>query len=166
MRLFYSSRFHPLRQLLCRHNYSASSLEPVPRVAIVGSGPAGFYTAQQVLKVCVFNYELICDLIGSYHTMPCPSQQTPTKHTSYRENMSSSKLPHFSLTSWGTNFSHSGRATPSWPLTKAISSLFSAPFDGAFDQLQLIRTTLIFKLIFKKTLSGVQAVASHSWGAG
>ena len=113
MRLFYSSRFHPLRQLLCRHNYSASSLEPVPRVAIVGSGPAGFYTAQQVLKVCVFNHELICDLIGSYHTMPYPSQQTPTKHTSHRENMSSSKLPHFSLTSRGTcpNFYW----TPLWP---------------------------------------------------
>jgi len=28
-----------------------SSVGPVPHIAVVGSGPAGFYTAQQLLKV-------------------------------------------------------------------------------------------------------------------
>lgn len=41
-----------LRQVLqksCSRNLSSSS-QNVPHVCIVGSGPAGFYTAQQILK--------------------------------------------------------------------------------------------------------------------
>ena len=41
----------------------------------------------------------------------------------------------------------SGRPTPSWAVISTISPLFSAAFDGAFDQMQLIRATLIFKTI-------------------
>jgi len=40
--------------IACNHQPLArlfSSFASVPRVAIVGSGPAGFYTAQQLLKV-------------------------------------------------------------------------------------------------------------------
>ena len=40
----------------------------------------------------------------------------------------------------------SGQGTPSWALIDAISRLFLAAFDGAFDQLQLISATLMFKI--------------------
>jgi len=47
MRQFVSSLIHS-RQSLARLFGSAG---PVPHIAVVGSGPAGFYTAQQLLKV-------------------------------------------------------------------------------------------------------------------
>ena len=47
MRQFVASLIHS-RQPLARLFSSAGS---APHIAIVGSGPAGFYTAQQLLKV-------------------------------------------------------------------------------------------------------------------
>ncbi len=48
---------HLLRGLLCRH-HSIQSSDPPPQIAIVGSGPAGFYTAQQILKVMVISLSI------------------------------------------------------------------------------------------------------------
>ena len=51
-----------LRQILrqsCLRNLS-STTQDVPHVCIVGSGPAGFYTAQQILKVYLTEVHYIC----------------------------------------------------------------------------------------------------------
>ncbi len=46
-------------QRQCSHAGSTD----VPHVAIIGSGPAGFYTAQQLLKVTLFSNII---LVGRY----------------------------------------------------------------------------------------------------
>ena len=42
-----------------------------PHVGIVGSGPAGFYTAQQILKVCICIYQ--DNLLAAIPSPPAPS---------------------------------------------------------------------------------------------
>ena len=65
-----------------------------------------------------------------------------------------SRQPNFPIWSWvpgeivlTSPWPLSDRATASWALINAISPLFSAAFGGTFDQLKLIRTSLIFKII-------------------
>lgn len=45
------------RWAACRLSTSAAtSTAHVPKVCIVGSGPAGFYAAQQIIKVCMLKF--------------------------------------------------------------------------------------------------------------
>ena len=64
-------RFAPGPRLHLRRTLTTSSLrgeypEPHPAVAIVGSGPAGFYTAQKIIR------ELPASKIDIYERLPVP----------------------------------------------------------------------------------------------
>ena len=82
------------------------------------------------------------------------SRESGSLNHRHKENVPPAKLPQTRMSSRGNvpNFS----LTPIWPgylswaVISTISPLFKAAFDGALDQLQLIRAIEIFKTI--KTL--------------